>query len=276
MSDLIHSLLSNLSIKLHSNKDLPVFVNVWDNCYRENEIIFVYRLKGSNHSKEKQKITTAIKEVISFFGLGTGQPIYYHALNLYLIEGINEVEYSVHCPYTFEDIEKANNLDIMVNYFKLNVQKVKGNIFDYEDKSNILCLCNATNAQGVMGAGIAFAFAERYPEMLKEYELYCESKLHGIGVPHLHIPKDVSKPNIANVCTMTFPGQRTIESELKASLAGLFNLFLSMEDNKERWSIVMPYLGCGIGGFDKKRFEEILENWQFYIEPPFDIILVDY
>lgn len=43
----------------------------------------------------------------------------------------------------------------------LKVIKTKGNIFD--TKADVIC--NAVNCIGVMGAGIAKAFADKFPEM---------------------------------------------------------------------------------------------------------------
>lgn len=47
----------------------------------------------------------------------------------------------------------------------LKVIKTRGNIFD--TKADVIC--NAVNCIGVMGAGVAKAFADKFPEMYWSY-----------------------------------------------------------------------------------------------------------
>ena len=59
----------------------------------------------------------------------------------------------------------------------LKVIKTKGNIFD--TKADVIC--NAVNCIGVMGAGVAKAFADKFPEMYWSYQNSCNSKMVNIG-----------------------------------------------------------------------------------------------
>ena len=62
----------------------------------------------------------------------------------------------------------------------LKVIKTKGNIFD--TKADVIC--NAVNCIGVMGAGVAKAFADKFPEMYWSYQNSCNSKMVNIGKGH--------------------------------------------------------------------------------------------
>lgn len=65
----------------------------------------------------------------------------------------------------------------------LKVIKTRGNIFD--TKADIIC--NAVNCIGVMGAGVAKAFADKFPEMYWSYQNSCNSKMVNIGKGHYFI-----------------------------------------------------------------------------------------
>ena len=53
----------------------------------------------------------------------------------------------------------------------------KGNIFDSECQT----LVNTVNCEGVMGAGIAKQFKQKYPEMFNEYKLACKNGILSCG-----------------------------------------------------------------------------------------------
>lgn len=48
---------------------------------------------------------------------------------------------------------------------------VKGNFFDFDADIRV----NTVNCVGVMGAGVALAFKNKYPEMFKEYVRQCKA-----------------------------------------------------------------------------------------------------
>lgn len=53
----------------------------------------------------------------------------------------------------------------------MSIQLVTGNLLD----SNCDILINTVNCVGVMGAGIAKQFKDRYPRMFKQYKLDCSN-----------------------------------------------------------------------------------------------------
>ena len=62
------------------------------------------------------------------------------------------------------------------------IQYQKGDIF--ESKAQVIV--NTVNCQGVMGKGLALAFKQKYPVMIKVYQQECRTgKLH-IGKPTLY------------------------------------------------------------------------------------------
>lgn len=48
---------------------------------------------------------------------------------------------------------------------------VKGDFFDFDADIRV----NTVNCVGVMGAGVALAFKNKYPEMFKEYVRQCKA-----------------------------------------------------------------------------------------------------
>ena len=85
----------------------------------------------------------------------------------------------------------------------LKVIKTRGNIFD--TKADVIC--NAVNCIGVMGAGDAKAFADKFPEMYWSYQNSCNSKMVNIGKGHyFYLSDEDNWKMIANVPTMFYPG----------------------------------------------------------------------
>lgn len=51
------------------------------------------------------------------------------------------------------------------------IKYVEGDFFDYDTDIRI----NTVNCVGVMGAGVALAFKNKYPDMYKEYVSVCKN-----------------------------------------------------------------------------------------------------
>ena len=119
-----------------------------------------------------------------------------------------------------------------------------GNLFDSECKY----LVNAVNCQGIMGAGIAKQFADRYPKMYEEYKTLCTCGGYEIGKIRIH---EDSGKYIINFPTMRYPGNKST----------LINIIKGLQDMKQRMryeyqydnvpvSVAMCAVGCGIGGLN--------------------------
>lgn len=111
--------------------------------------------------------------------------------------------------------------------------------------SNIEVLVNAVNRLGFMGAGIAKAFKDKYPQMFLDYKKSCLEGHYDMCFTHYY--KDESGKLICNL--------RTVDDKLKGVYAfveaGLLELRDFMEQNRLK-SVAIPPLGCGIGGLDKE------------------------
>ena len=128
------------------------------------------------------------------------------------------------------------------------IKIVKGNLF----KSNCDVFVNAVNCIGVMGAGIAKQFADRYPEMYQEYQQLCKNKKYKLGIPIIQKDNDQL---ICNFPTMFYPGSIANKEVILHGLFYLKGLLDGLNKNKEKpISIAFCALGCGIGRFS---FEDL-------------------
>lgn len=110
----------------------------------------------------------------------------------------------------------------------------------FESSADILV--NAVNARGVMGAGLAKQFADRYPEMYNAYKRLCGYGFIGIGKGHIWY-SDEQDQGIFNLVTMEVPGSY---ARIQDIVAGLIELCNIMEYERLE-SVAIPALGCGIG-----------------------------
>lgn len=131
-------------------------------------------------------------------------------------------------------------------------------------------LTNAVNCVGVMGAGIALLFKEKFPKMFEEYHQMCEKRELILGEPQLWVNTDRNK-HVVNFPTMFIPGE---QARLESVTVGLEYI----RDNYKEWgieSIAIPALGCGIGGLEfqyvQEEVERILKDTDLDVEvyPPY-------
>lgn len=126
---------------------------------------------------------------------------------------------------------------------------IYGNIFD--SKANYLV--NPVNCIGVMGAGLAKQFKERYPAMFERYKKLC----------------DDGELLLRNICVdyesgvIFFPTKRhwRDRSRLDDITVGLRRLamFLSGE-RRNHLAVAVPLVGAGLGGLDK--FDVLAAIWE--------------
>ncbi len=113
---------------------------------------------------------------------------------------------------------------------------------------------NSVNCKGVMGAGVALAFKERYPEMFKDYQRACREDTLRPGA--LHVWKNLTGEWIIN-----FPTKRDWRepSRYEDILAGLQALRSYLKEQGPV-SVALPALGCGHGGLDWDRVSSMIED----------------
>lgn len=138
---------------------------------------------------------------------------------------------------------------------------VKTNLFE----SPAQVLVNTVNTVGVMGKGIAKQFKEIYPDMFKEYQLFCEKELLTVG--KLWIYKTQHK------WILNFPTKKHWRSPSKLEYieSGL-QKFVETYSEKGIYSISFPLLGCGNGGLDWE--SEVQPLMEKYLKPlPIEIFI---
>lgn len=124
-------------------------------------------------------------------------------------------------------------------------------------KSDCEVLVNPVNCIGVMGAGLAKQYAERYPEMMDWYREVCA---HGhMKIGQLSIWNWVTPPAI-----MLFPTKDrwTRPSKLEYIEEGL-KTFVAGAEHSEYTSYAFPKLGCGLGGL---RWDDVMKLMLKYFE----------
>jgi O-acetyl-ADP-ribose deacetylase (regulator of RNase III) len=113
---------------------------------------------------------------------------------------------------------------------------------------------NTVNCVGVMGAGAALAFKQRYPEMFKDYQNACNSGRVKPG--KLHVWKSLDGDWIVNFPTKRHWKEKSRYEDIEAGLDDLRKYL----DTLGPVTIAMPALGCGHGGLDWSRVSKIIEN----------------
>lgn len=113
---------------------------------------------------------------------------------------------------------------------------------------------NTVNCVGVMGAGVALAFKQRYPEMFKAYQQDCADGLVRPG--RMHVWKSLSGDWIIN-----FPTKRDWRdpSRYEDIAAGLDDLRRYL-DGLGPVTVALPALGCGHGGLDWARVSGMIRE----------------
>ncbi len=135
-----------------------------------------------------------------------------------------------------------------------------GNIFTTQCQT----IVNTINCVGVMGAGIAYEFRLREPEMFEKYQLLCAQKKIDIGVLWIY---RTSKQNILNFPTKynwKFPSK-------KEYLHKGLQKFLDTYKQKNITSIAFPLLGADKGGIDAKESLSIMTYYLSQCDIPVEI-----
>lgn len=131
------------------------------------------------------------------------------------------------------------------------IKYIQGNIFD----SSAPVLVNTVNCKGVMGAGLAKQFKERYPDMFKEYRLACMlSQIRFGGDVWIYDYIDMFRSK-SIICFATKEDWR-YASKVEWIERGLKNL-VSLIKSRNIEYIALPKLGCTNGKL----------NWKLDVSP---------
>lgn len=126
---------------------------------------------------------------------------------------------------------------------------LKGNLFT----SSAQTLVNTVNCVGVMGAGVAFEFRLRYPEMYARYVELCEQRQIAIG--SLWLFKGASR------WVLNFPTKTDwkLPSRMQYLEAGL-RKFVDTYVDKKITSAAFPVLGAGKGGIPESQSLQLMKQ----------------
>jgi len=136
------------------------------------------------------------------------------------------------------------------------IEYVTGDFFDFKADIRV----NTVNCVGVMGAGVALQFKNRYPDMFKDYLMACQQNYVQIGKPHVWHENKIFEENPSTI--INFPTKKHWKnpseySYVEEGLKWLKN-FLS---DKAQSTITLPALGCGHGGLDWDRVKVLIERY---------------
>lgn len=127
------------------------------------------------------------------------------------------------------------------------MKEVTGNLLNAEE----VAIGHGVNTKGLMGAGVAKAIRDAYPQISGAYIQWCNNGAKGGDVQIYRID-----PNrvIVNIASQELPGA---DASYEWLVSGLFNAtynLLPLGIHK----MALPRIGCGIGGLDWKAVKIML------------------
>lgn len=141
---------------------------------------------------------------------------------------------------------------------------IKGNIFT----SNCQTLVNAVNCVGVMGAGIAYEYRLRYPQMYHRYAELCQQ--HKMKIGALWLYKNDKK------WVLNFPTKNHWKFETKPEyLEKGLQKFMETYKDKGIESIAFPLLGASLGGLSEEISINIMKKYLDECDIPVEIYYFD-
>lgn len=141
------------------------------------------------------------------------------------------------------------------------IQFVKGNFFDYKADIRV----NTVNCVGVMGAGVALQFKNRYPDMYAEYAKECRLGHVQIGIPHVWSTNEIFNSDKTTIINFPTKNDWKKPSEYIFIEKGL-KWFRDYLIDHPRKIITLPALGCGHGGLDWSVVKEMIVSYLGNIE----------
>ena len=129
---------------------------------------------------------------------------------------------------------------------------------------------NTVNCVGIMGAGIAYEFKLRFPEMFEKYKSFCDNGLIDIG--NLWIYKLTKDNNDMYEYILNFPTKKhwKYPSKIEYLEKGL-EKFVNTYKEKNISSIAFPLLGASKGGIDETVSISIMRKYLDKIDIPIEI-----
>ncbi|EHJ9960896.1 macro domain-containing protein [Vibrio parahaemolyticus] len=135
------------------------------------------------------------------------------------------------------------------------IEFVSGDFFDFDADIRV----NTVNCVGVMGAGVALAFKNKYPDMFKQYVDDCKLGLVKPGAPSVWVNNDLFSKKIEIINFPTKDHWRN-DSEYEYVESGLKWLSNYLKQ-KPISTITLPALGCGHGKLDWIKVKHLIETY---------------
>jgi len=136
------------------------------------------------------------------------------------------------------------------------IEYVHGDLFE----APVEALVNTVNTRGVMGAGLAKQFKERYPKMYAEYRRQCALEIFRPGSVMPIKIEDGTRQWVLNFATKD---DWRDPSKTDYIVTGLLDLHRAVRSIGIR-SLAVPPLGCGLGGLKwpdvRKQISQILSD----------------
>lgn len=144
----------------------------------------------------------------------------------------------------------------------------EGDIFATE----VDALVNPVNCVGIMGAGLALQFKERWPYYFKNYKWRCQQKM--IHLRNVYAFNDMWDSGYP-LTLISFPTKNhwKDKADLNDIGFGLSALGDFLKRTKDIKSISIPALGCGLGGLSWDEVEPVIHMMLAAFLPDVDIRL---
>lgn len=126
-------------------------------------------------------------------------------------------------------------------------------------------IAHGCNSRGVMGAGLARAVRDKYPEVYEDYRDWCESLVpfprEGLGrVRLVKVPGRIIANCIIQIDYGRLEGHRYVSYDAVDEV-------MAFLDTKSYTRIAMPMIGAGLGGGSWGVIEKIIEARSTSFQP---------
>lgn len=136
------------------------------------------------------------------------------------------------------------------------IHTVKGNLLDVTSGY----IVHGCNSHGVMGAGVAFAIKNKWPENFKVYEQFCWER-RGTNFLGEGIVYCVSTHlSVCNLITQENTGMHRRQVNYAYLAKGFIRLFEHLEESNKFPFIHFPMIGAGLGGGDWDIISQIIDD----------------
>ena len=136
----------------------------------------------------------------------------------------------------------------------------------FAEHHNFDAIAHGVNVHGVMGAGIAKIFREKYPEMYERYRIMCMYKILTPGSAYVYEADD---KEVWNLASQDLPGANASDKWYAQALVDA----VEKSDLSVHSKIGLPMIGAGIGGLSPHASLNVVKNVAV-LYPGLDFVVV--